>query len=67
LATAARVKYPAALQRCKLDTPLPAAGFLIYTNWLLTNGFNIIIFLTVINISIIILTTTKEAYENGKI
>ncbi len=29
LATAARVKYPAALQRCKFDTPLLAAGPLI--------------------------------------
>ena len=29
LATAARVKYPAALQRCKFDTPLLAARFLI--------------------------------------
>ena len=29
LATAARVKYPAALQRCKFDTPLLAAGALI--------------------------------------
>ena len=29
LATAARVKYPAALQRCKFDTPLLAAGSLI--------------------------------------
>ncbi len=29
LATAARVKYPAALQRYKLDTPLLAAGYLI--------------------------------------
>ena len=29
LATAARVKYPAALQRCKFDTPLLAAGYLI--------------------------------------
>ena len=29
LANAARVKYPAALQRCKLDTPLLAAGYLI--------------------------------------
>ena len=29
LATAARVKYPAALQRYKLDTPLLAAGSLI--------------------------------------
>ena len=29
LATAARVKYPAALQRCKFDTPLFAAGYLI--------------------------------------
>ena len=28
LATAARVKYPAALQRCKFDVPLLAAGFL---------------------------------------
>ncbi len=27
--TAARVKYPAALQRCKFDTPLLAAGYLI--------------------------------------
>ncbi len=27
--TAARVKYPAALQRCKFDTPLLAAGSLI--------------------------------------
>ncbi len=31
LATAARVKYPAALQRCKFDTPLLAAGSLIIT------------------------------------
>ena len=30
LATAARVKYPAALQRCKFDTPLLVAGSLIY-------------------------------------
>ena len=30
LANAARVKYPAALQRCKLDTPLLAAGYLIF-------------------------------------
>ena len=30
LATAARVKYPAALQRCKFDTPLLAAGSLIH-------------------------------------
>ena len=30
LATAARVKYPAALQRCKFDTPLLAAGSLIF-------------------------------------
>ncbi|ERI70243.1 hypothetical protein HMPREF1548_02369 [Clostridium sp. KLE 1755] len=29
LATAARIKYPAALQRCKFDTPLLAAGSLI--------------------------------------
>jgi len=29
LTNAARVKYPAALQRSKLDTPLLAAGFLI--------------------------------------
>ena len=29
LATAARVKYPAALQRCKFDIPLLAAGSLI--------------------------------------
>ena len=29
MATAARVKYPAALQRCKFDTPLLAAGSLI--------------------------------------
>ncbi len=29
LATAARVKYPAALQHCKFDTPLLAVGFLI--------------------------------------
>ncbi len=29
LTNAARVKYPAALQRCKLDTPLLAAGSLI--------------------------------------
>ena len=29
MATAARVKYPAALQRCKFDTPLLAAGALI--------------------------------------
>ena len=29
LADAARVKYPAALQRCKFDTPLLAAGSLI--------------------------------------
>ena len=29
MANAARVKYPAALQRCKLDTPLLAAGYLI--------------------------------------
>lgn len=28
LATAARVTYPAALQRCKLDAPLLAAGLL---------------------------------------
>ncbi len=27
--TAARVKYPAALQSCKFDTPLLAVGFLI--------------------------------------
>ena len=32
LATAARVKYPAALQRCKFDTPLLAAGSLIRLN-----------------------------------
>ena len=32
LATAARVKYPAALQRCKFDTPLLAAGSLIDKN-----------------------------------
>ena len=30
LATAARVKYPAALQRCKFDAPLLAAGYLTY-------------------------------------
>ena len=30
LTNAARVKYPAALQRCKLDTPLLAAGSLIW-------------------------------------
>ena len=30
LATAARVKYPAAWQRCKFDTPLLAAGPLIW-------------------------------------
>ena len=30
LATAARVKYPAALQHCKFDTPLLAAGSLIF-------------------------------------
>ncbi len=29
LAAAARVKYPAALQRCKFDTPLLAVGYLI--------------------------------------
>ena len=29
LTNAARVKYPAALQRCKIDTPLLAAGSLI--------------------------------------
>jgi len=29
LTNAARVKYPAALQRCKLDTPLLAGGYLI--------------------------------------
>jgi hypothetical protein len=28
LATAARVKYPTALQRCKFDAPLLAAGLL---------------------------------------
>ncbi len=28
--TAARVKYPAALQHCKFDTPLLAAGSLIF-------------------------------------
>ncbi len=30
LATAARVKYPAALQRCKFDVPLLAAGYLTF-------------------------------------
>ncbi len=30
LATAARVKYPAALQRCKFDAPLLAAGILTW-------------------------------------
>ncbi len=29
MTNAARVKYPAALQRCKIDTPLLAAGYLI--------------------------------------
>ena len=32
LATAARVKYPAALQRCKFDAPLLAAGLLTHYN-----------------------------------
>jgi len=35
LVTAARVKYPAALQRCKFDTPLLAAGSLILGRLLL--------------------------------
>lgn len=30
LANAVSVKYPAALQRCKVDIPLLAAGYLIF-------------------------------------
>ena len=37
MANAARVTYPAALQRCKLDAPLLAAGSLILKRW--GNGY----------------------------
>jgi len=44
LATAARVKYPAALQRCKFDTPLLAAGSLIvFKDKLILRNFHAIL------------------------